>query len=90
MFPGSPALAAQEFCLAVDRPDGMTGLTLTPPVVTRGREILLPVSGSGKAKSVRRVVAGDENPDTCPARVLAGHPNVTFLLDEDAASSLPR
>jgi 6-phosphogluconolactonase len=90
MFPGSPALSATELCLAVDRPDGMTGLTLTPPVVTRGREILLPVSGSAKAEAVRRVVSSDEDPATCPARVLAGHPNVTFLLDEDAASNLPR
>jgi 6-phosphogluconolactonase len=90
MFPGSPALTTSELCLAVDRPDGMTGLTLTPPVVTKGHEILLPVSGSAKAEAVRRVVSGDEEPATCPARILADHPNTTFLLDEDAASALAR
>jgi 6-phosphogluconolactonase len=90
MFPGSPALTSNELCQAVDRPDGMMGLTLTPPVVTRGREILLLVSGSAKAGAVRRAVEGDEQPAACPARILADHPNATFLLDEDAASALSR
>ncbi len=88
MFPGSPALTTSELCLPVDRPDGMTGLTLTPPAVTRGREILLLVSGSSKAEAVRRAVEGDEAPADCPARLLADHPNATFLLDVDAASAL--
>jgi 6-phosphogluconolactonase len=90
MFPGSPALTTEDLCLEVDRPDSMKGLTLTPPVVTKGREVLLPVSGSGKSEAVRRVVEGDEEPATCPARLLADHPNATFLLDEDAASALSR
>jgi 6-phosphogluconolactonase len=90
MFPGSPVLTTTEHCLPVDRPDGMTGLTLTPPIVTKGREILLLVSGSGKADAVGRAVEGDEGPDACPARLLADHPNATFLLDEDAASALNR
>jgi 6-phosphogluconolactonase len=90
MFPGSPALTTDVLCLAIERPDGMTGLTLTPPAVTRGREILLLVSGSSKAEAVRRVLEGDEEPATCPARLLGVHPNVTFLLDEDAASALSR
>jgi 6-phosphogluconolactonase len=88
MFPGSPALSAAQFCVPVDRPDGMTGLTLTPEAVRSGREILLLVSGAGKADAVKRVVEGTEEPATCPARLLADHRNATLILDEAAASAL--
>ncbi|HET7481901.1 MAG TPA: 6-phosphogluconolactonase [Actinomycetota bacterium] len=89
MFPGSRALdATSELCAAVDRPDGMRGLTLTPPAMLSGRKVLLVAAGRGKAEAVRRIVAGNERPSSCPARLLEGHPDVTFLLDEAAASRL--
>jgi 6-phosphogluconolactonase len=89
MFPGSPALDEQStLAAAVDRPDGMKGITLTPPAVLSARRVLLLVSGESKAEAVARVVNGDEPPSTCPARLLADHPDVTFLLDESAAGKL--
>ena len=89
MFPGSGAVAeTRRLCVAVDRPDGMTGLTLTPPALLSGSKILVPVAGADKSEAVHRVVTGSEPPAACPARVLAEHPDVTFLLDEHAASRL--
>lgn len=89
LFPSSPALEErQRLCRAVDRPDGMGGLTLTPPALLAGRRVLILVSGRGKAEAVRRAVAGDEPPPSCPARLLAGHPDATFLVDDAAASAL--
>jgi len=89
MFPGSPALEETErLCRAVDRPDGMQGLTLTPPAMLSAKTILLLVTGEKKAETVARVIQGNEPVETCPARLLATHPNVTFLLDEPAASAL--
>lgn len=88
MFPSSPALIADANCVAVDRPDGLKGLTLTPAVVLSARRILVPVVGKGKAEAVRRAVEGTETVEACPARLLAAHPDVTFLLDEGAASLL--
>jgi 6-phosphogluconolactonase len=89
MFPGSPALdETEQLCRAVDRPDGMQGLTLTPPAMLSAKTILLLVTGESKAATVRRVVQGDEPVVDCPARLLANHPDVTFLLDEPAASAL--
>jgi 6-phosphogluconolactonase len=88
MFPGSPSLREDRLCVAVDRPDGLKGLTLTPPALLAGKDVLLIVAGEGKAEAVRRAVRGDEPAEACPARVLADHPNVTFLLDEPAASLL--
>ena len=89
MFPGSPALDERDaLCAAVDRPDGMKGLTLTPPAVLSAKRVLLLVSGESKADAVARAINGSEPIDTCPARLLAEHPDVTFLLDEVAAARL--
>lgn len=89
MFPGSTAVAEeQQLCRAVDRPDGMQGLTLTPPAMLSAKKILLLVTGEAKAETVTRVVQGSERVETCPARLLATHTDVTFLLDEPAASAL--
>lgn len=88
MFPGSPALIADANCVAVDRPDGLKGLTLTPPMILSARKVLVLVTGAAKAEAVKRAVQGAETVESCPARLLAAHPDVTFLLDKAAASKL--
>ena len=89
MFPGSPGLSDTErLCRAVDRPDGMQGLTLTPPAMLSAKKILLLVTGEAKAQTVARVVKGNEPVSDCPARIVAPHSDATFLLDEAAASAL--
>ncbi len=88
LYPGSPALESDAFCAAVDRPDGMKGLTLTPPAMLSARKILLLVAGEAKAETVARAIKGDKPVEKCPVRLLAAHPDVTFLLDEAAASAL--
>ena len=89
LFPGSPALDSwHDLCRAVDRPDGMKGLTLTPPAMLSAKKILLLVTGTGKSDAVRRVIHSDEAVADCPARLLADHPDATFLLDEQSASRL--
>lgn len=88
MFPGSPALIADANCIAVDRPDGLTGLTVTPAVVLSARKVLVLVTGESKAEAVKRAVQGTETVESCPARLLAAHPDVTFLLDDGATSLL--
>jgi len=89
LFPGSPALEEKDgLCAAVDRPDGMTGLTLTPPAILSGRRVLLFVTGEAKAGTIARAIHGDDDPAALPVRLLAAHPDATFLLDEDAASLL--
>jgi len=89
MYPDSDAVAEDtRLCVPVDRPDGLKGLTLTAPALVVGKQILLLVTGEAKADTVSRVITGDEGPDTCPARIFAAHPDVTFLLDQAAASKL--
>lgn len=88
LFPGSDALRAVDVAAAVERPDGLMGITLTPPALISARRILLLVTGASKAEAVARAVAGDEPPESCPARLLVEHPDATFLLDEAAAAEL--
>ena len=89
LFPGSRALGeSTKLCVAVQRPDGMMGLTLTPPVLMRALRILLLVSGSAKAEAVRLALEGADPPRVCPVRLLADHPDATFVLDESAAARL--
>ena len=88
MSPDSPALDETRYAAAVTRYDGVPGVTLTPPAMLSARKVLLIVTGEAKADVVRRAVESDEPVASCPVRLLEDHPDVTFLLDEDAASLL--
>jgi 6-phosphogluconolactonase len=89
LFPGSPGLLEAASCVAVDRPDGMQGLSLTPPALLSGARVVLVVSGASKAGAVRRAAAGDEDVMACPAALFRDHGSVTFLVDRAAAAELP-
>jgi 6-phosphogluconolactonase len=90
LFPGSAEIGELDhLCVAVARPDGLVGLTLTSPALLSTARVLMPVAGDDKADAVRRTLMSDESPEQCPARMFAGHPDVTLLLDEPAASRLP-
>lgn len=62
-------------------------VTMGPRTIMRSKALLMIVSGKEKAAMVNRVLTGpvDEN---VPASLLPSHPNVTFILDRDAASKL--
>jgi 6-phosphogluconolactonase len=89
LFPHSPELEEHErLCAAVDRPDGIQGLTLTAPALTSGRRVLLIVTGAAKAGAVERALKGNESPTTCPVRLFADHLDATFLIDHEGAADL--
>jgi 6-phosphogluconolactonase len=89
LFPASPVFDdGDAWARAVKRPDGMDGITLTPRALLRAHRVFLIVAGGEKAEAVRRAVRGDEDARSCPVRLLADHPDTTFLLDEEAAKDL--
>lgn len=88
LFPGSPGLLEAASCVAVDRPDGMQGLSLTPSALLSARQVVFVVSGASKAEAVRRAVSADEDVMECPAAMFRDHGDVTFLLDAAAAAEL--
>ena len=89
LFPNSPGLMEKEaLCVPVDRPDGLKGLTMTPPAILAARSVLLIATGASKAEAVARAVSGDDDALRTPVRLLAEHADATFLLDRPAASNL--
>lgn len=55
--------------------------------IMRARRIILLASGSGKHQAINRSLYGPVTTDV-PASVLQLHPDVTYIVDEEAASSL--
>jgi 6-phosphogluconolactonase len=90
LFPASPVFDDGDgpWARAVERPDGLDGITLTPRALMRAKRAFFIVTGEEKADAVRRTVRGTEEPRSCPARLLADHPDATFLLDDAAATGL--
>ncbi|MCL2487287.1 MAG: glucosamine-6-phosphate deaminase [Oscillospiraceae bacterium] len=55
--------------------------------ILKVRSIVLVATGKGKAEAVKKMIKDDPSP-FCPASALQFHPDVTVLLDADAASLL--
>ncbi len=87
LFPGSPALAER-----VARVSVVTGpkppnprLTVTPPVIETACEILVLVSGAGKAEALARALEGPLDVAAVPAQL--ARPGL-WIADRDAARLL--
>lgn len=57
--------------------------------IMEATHILVASSGTRKAQAVKDTLEGKIHED-CPASILRNHPNVTFIMDEAAASLLQR
>lgn len=55
--------------------------------ILEGRRIILIAKGFGKAQGIQRSLEGSIGPDA-PASFLRLHPNVTFIIDQEAGSLL--
>jgi 6-phosphogluconolactonase len=88
LFPGSPGLVETAWAVAVDRPDGMAGVSLTPPALLGASQVVFVVAGRSKAEAVALAIAGEEDVMRCPAAMFREHDSVTFVLDEAAAARL--
>lgn len=64
-------------------------LTLTAPILNRGRTILFLVSGAGKAAIIHEVLEGQPNPEQLPAQLIRPKKGrLIWLLDTGAAGRL--
>ncbi len=64
-------------------------ITFTMPAVQRSREVLVLVSGASKADAVAAAIGGADPVDV-PAAGAIGLETTLWLLDQEAASKLPR
>jgi 6-phosphogluconolactonase len=93
LFPHSQALAERRrwvLSVYVARLDA-TRITLTPPVLNRGREIRLLVTGRDKAETLHDALEGTREPERLPVQLIAPEAGrVIWLVDRAAASKLSR
>ena len=93
LFPGSP-VDISEPTMAVtakyqNRPADR--VTLTPVVFNSARVIVFMATGEKKAQTLAQVLSGRYNPELYPAqRIEPREGKLIWLVDEDAASRLPR
>jgi 6-phosphogluconolactonase len=91
LFPGTAVLQeTRKAAAAVRRENGRPDrVTLTLPVLNRGREVVFLVQGEEKAKIVAKVIAeGDRSLPAARVEPSSGGP--IFLLDRPAGKELPR
>jgi 6-phosphogluconolactonase len=70
------------WAVAVQRPDGMNGISVTPRLLQRVKRIIFVVTGAGKRAMVSTLL---RQPHTIPAGLaVSGHPNVEVWTDQAA------
>ena len=91
LFPETPALGVTDR-LAVANPVpklDTTRLTLTVPVLNAAREVRFLVAGEGKAEALAEILGGEADPRQYPAMLVRPPGGPTWMVDRDAARSLP-
>jgi 6-phosphogluconolactonase len=87
LFPGSPALGerAERVAVVMGPKPPLRRMTITPPVIETARDVLVLVSGAGKARTLARALEGPVDVAALPVQVaLAG----TWIVDAAAAGHL--
>ena len=93
VFPGSEAFDSDRWALAIPAPTHIEPhvgrVTLNPSTVRVARRVLAVVLGGSKADIVGRLFHAPTDPRMLPAQ-LAIREGATWILDEAAATTLPR
>jgi 6-phosphogluconolactonase len=92
LFPHTAALHEMERLVVANHvPQKETWrITLTSPVINRGREVAFLIEGAGKAQVVHDVFLGAYDPESKPSQLVRPESGrLTVMLDAAAASELP-
>jgi 6-phosphogluconolactonase len=93
LFPGTPALKETKHRCVSNYVDklGAWRITLTAPFINRADEVLVLVSGTGKASKVTEVLEGPREPERLPIQLIEpASGKMTWLLDVAAAGMSAR
>ncbi len=64
-------------------------LTLTRPILNRGREVLFLVAGADKAERLAEVLAGPDDPERLPSQSIRPAGRLVWFVESAAAARLP-
>jgi 6-phosphogluconolactonase len=92
LFPGKPELEETRRLVVgvpiAGMPPQVPRVSLTLPVLNRGREVDFLIAGAGKAQAVARAFGDAPDPDAPAARVRPRDGDLFVFLDEAAAAEL--
>lgn len=91
LFPGTAALHEKRRLVVAYYVEKLKThrLTLTPPVLNRGRHIFFLVAGEGKAVTLKDVLQGEYQPDRYPSQIIRPESGrLIWLLDRPASRLL--
>lgn len=91
LFPHSAALRERSHLVLADFVGevGMWRITMSAPLLNRGRTVAFLVEGKAKAEVLSEVLRGPRDPERLPAQLIAPEGKLLWILDEAAASLLP-
>jgi 6-phosphogluconolactonase len=91
LFPRSAALSEQHRLVVADFVSevNMWRISMTAPLLNRGRTVAFLVEGSQKAEVLHEVLLGPKNPQRFPAQLIAPEGKLLWMLDEAAAKLVP-
>lgn len=85
LFPGSAAAGVTDRSVAVGEGKGLERITLTAPVLSAARQVIILVSGAAKQEALRRLLDPSESPLRTPAKLV--QPSTPVLVLADAAAA---
>jgi 6-phosphogluconolactonase len=88
LFPGTEATAERERAVTIGAGKGLERITLTAPVLSAARHVIILVSGAGKRQALQRLLDPAEPVERTPARLVQPHGTVLVLADAAAAEGL--
>lgn len=90
LFPHSPALRDTSRLVVADlvAAVSMWRISMTLPLLNRGRTVAFLVHGAEKAEILREVVMGPRDPERLPAQLIAPEGRLLWLTDDAAAAQL--
>ena len=90
LFPDTAAIHNNEEIVVAHHVEKLNAdrVTFTPLLANAARKVVFLVGGAGKAEMLQRVLEGEIDVDTLPSQVIRPAGDLTWLVDEAAASKL--
>jgi 6-phosphogluconolactonase len=85
LFPGTPATGVIDRAVTIGAGKGLERITLTAPVLSAARQVIILVSGAGKRQALQRLLDPAEPVERTPARLVRPRSPVLVLADAAAA-----
>ncbi len=88
LFPGTSATQVQDRAVTLGDGKGLARITLTAPVLSAARQVMVLVSGAGKRQALGRLLDPGESAERTPAKLVQPRSSVLVLADASAAEGL--